>query len=154
MSLRTTSILNTAETRLTTLLAEQDDTRIQHTGSGDDPEQRDNSSGCEDSNGMKNTVGYILLNILVVIKAFHVFVWLTGDSIYMNSCGKIHLFFATQHLDKTAIIRVYIILKTSNFRFSSTFRTNWIKRSLLRRKCKRQKSLSRYQRLQIFLSII
>ena len=61
MSLRTRSILNTAETRLTTLQAEQDDAGVRNTGSGDDPEQMDNStcSGCEGSNGMKiNIVGY------------------------------------------------------------------------------------------------
>ena len=68
MSLRTRSILNTAETRLTTLQSEQDDTRVRNTGSGDDPEHRDNTSGCEDSNIMEtNTVGYILFDIPVVI---------------------------------------------------------------------------------------
>ena len=51
MSLRTRSILNTAETRLTTQQAEQDDAGVRNTGSGDDPEQMDNSSGCESSNG-------------------------------------------------------------------------------------------------------
>ena len=65
MSLRTRSILNTAETRLTTLLAEQDDSRVQNTGFGDEPEERDNPSECEW--GIKNTVGYIWLNIIVVI---------------------------------------------------------------------------------------
>ena len=58
MSLRTRSILNTAETRLTTLQAELDDAGVRNTGSGDDPEQMDNSSGCEGSNGTKiNNVG-------------------------------------------------------------------------------------------------